>query len=55
MNKRQKLRKKILFELLDFPLIPFSIPISIKLWKKLCLKKRDLGIELGYYDFDDEY
>lgn len=54
MNKRQIRRKKIMFELLDFPLIPLSIPISIKLWKKLCLKKRELGIELGYYDnFDD--
>lgn len=49
MNKYNK----ILFELLDI-IIPFSIPISIKLWKKLCLKKRDLGIKLGYYNFNDE-
>ena len=49
MGRKKKKGKKMLYELLDFPLIPISIHISINLWKKLCLKKKQLGKELGYY------
>jgi len=41
-------KKKLLYNLLEF-IIPFTIPISMEIWKKLCLKKHSLAHELNIY------
>lgn len=47
--------KKLLYEILDGFIIPNMPLLSINLWKKLCLYKRILGIELGYFTKNGEY
>ena len=46
-------KKKLTYNLLDSPLLQWSFFISVKLWKKLCLKKHELAKELNIYDNGD--
>lgn len=45
--------KKIMYGLLEFPMIPYSAFISISLWRNLCIYKHKLAKELGIYDIDN--
>ena len=47
--------KKLLYDILDDFIIPNMPLFSINLWKKLCLYKRRLGIELWYFTKNGEY
>lgn len=42
------MKDKIKYNILDF-IIPYIPLFSIKLWKKLCLKKHELAHKLGIY------
>ena len=51
----KNISKKILYEVLEDIVIPNMPNFSISLWKKLCLYKQKLGVELKYFTEDGEY
>ena len=48
------MNKKLVYSVLDSPLLPWSFFVSIKLWKKLCIKKHKLAKKLKIYDIKYE-
>ena len=46
MNREKMVRR---YNFLDLFLIPVSIHVSIKWWKKLCHEKHELAHQLGIY------